>query len=318
MSAVVALDWGGTWLRAALVSRGVILSEVYRQPRPSTVSGQLDLVEEMFTRLNNQAHGGVVGAGVAICGIVQDRGTVASAGNIGMNGLDLRTELATRLGCEVSVVNDVQAAALAESADAPPGSTVVLLAVGTGVGGAIVEGGRLILGRGAAGDFGHTCVDVAGPPCFCGGRGCLERLASGRVLNDAARDLADSGKSRVLGAVARRRAVHAGDLDAAALQRDPGAVEVMRAAATTLAAGIRNVAAASDPDLLVLGGGALSPGSYLRAAVKAAWEEQRSPWTHLELVEPKWGDDAGLLGASLLFNGERTSEVCPQTDDQTD
>jgi glucokinase len=309
MSAVVALDWGGTWLRAALVERGAILSEVYRQRRPATLRGQLELVEEMFNRLNGQAHGRVAGAGVAICGIVQDRGLVASAGNIGVNGLDLRTELATRLGCEVSVVNDVQAAALAESVDAPAGSTVVLLAVGTGVGGAIVEAGRLVLGRGAAGDFGHSCVDVAGPPCFCGGRGCLERIASGRVLDDRARQLADSGDSRLLADVSRSRAVHAGDLDVAALQGDPAAVEIMSAAAVTLAAGIRNVAAASDPDLLVLGGGALSPGSYLRAAVKAAWEEQRSPWTHLELVEPKWGDDAGLLGVSLLFSGGRAPEL---------
>lgn len=117
----------------------------------------------------------------------------------------------------------------------------------------------------------------------------------------------------MLGDISQRRAVHAGDLDAAALEGDPAAVEIMGAAAITLTAGIRNVAAASDPDLLVLSGGALSPGSYLRAAVEAAWEEQRSPWTHLELVEPKWGDDAGLLGVSLLFSDGRAPELC-QTD----
>jgi glucokinase len=299
----VALDWGGTWVRAALVGRGAILSEVYRERKPQALRQQLEMVEQMFWRLSGQAHENVVGAGVGICGIVQDVGFVASAGNIGMNGFDLRAELATRLGHDVMVVNDVQAAALAESAEAPRGSTVVMLTVGTGVGGAIVADGRLVLGRGAAGDFGHGTVDAAGPPCACGGRGCLEQLASGGVLDGLARKLARGGKSRILSDLSKRRAVHAGDLDAAAVEGDPEAVEVMRTAALRLAAGVRNVAAASDPDVLVLGGGAVPPGSYLRAAVEVAWEEQRSPWTHLELVEPKWGDDAGLVGVSLLFAG---------------
>ena len=219
-----------------------------------------------------------------------------------MRGVDLRPELASRLGCQVLVVNDVQAAALVESSATPPGSTVVLLKVGTGVGGAIVDDGRLVLGRGAAGDFGHTPVVIGGPLCVCGARGCLEQLVSGRVLDDAARELASNTKSAVLADLAMRRVVHAGDLDAAALGGDKEAMAVMHTAAVRLATGIRAVAATCDPDVVVLGGGALRPGSCLWAEVGAVWEELRSPWTRLKLESTKWGDGAGLLGISLLFS----------------
>ena len=168
MNPVVAVDWGGTWARAALVERGALLSEIFREQTRGTLGEQFAVVEDLVRRLSCQADGQIGGVGVAVCGIVQGGGFVASAGNIGMRGVDLRPELASRLGCQVLVVNDVQAAALVESSATPPGSTVVLLKVGTGVGGAIVDDGRLVLGRGAAGDFGHTPVVIGGPLCVCG------------------------------------------------------------------------------------------------------------------------------------------------------
>jgi glucokinase len=301
MKPVVAIDWGGTWIRAAVVEGGVITVGPQRARKPEDLGDQLEIVAALVGSLTEESGAPVSGVGVGVGGIVSHDGVVISSSNIGLSGVDLRSELTTRLHQEVFVVNDVQAAALAEAAGAPPGSTVVLLMVGTGVGGAIVHDGHLVRGRGAAGDFGHTVISVGGPRCACGGTGCLEQLVSGRVFDDAARRLASSSGSAQLAALGRQRAVHGGDLDAAARAGDPGARLLLSDAAMALAGGLRAIAAASDPDRVVLGGGALHPETYFRSLVDAAWEEQRPRWTALEICNARWGDEAGLLGVGQLF-----------------
>ena len=307
MDAVVAVDWGGTWVRAALVEGSSITAGPHKVRRPAELDKQFAVVAGLAERLTTEAGRPVAGVGVGVGGIVRHDGVVLSASNIGLSGVDVRSVLASRLHQEVFVVNDVQAAALAEAADAAPGSTVVLLMVGTGVGAAIVHNGHLVRGRGAAGDFGHTVILMGGPECVCGGRGCLEQLVSGRVLDDAARRLVMDGRSPVLAAIADKRTVHGGDLDAAARQGDEGARSVLGDAVTALVAGLRAVAAACDPDRVVLGGGTLGPATYLRGLVHGAWEEQRPPWTALELGAPRWGDDAGLVGVSQLVRAQSSS-----------
>lgn len=304
MRPVVAVDWGGTWVRAALVEGTSVTAGPHKVRRPVDVGEQFEVVAGLARRLADGVGGAVAGVGVGVGGIVRHDGVVTSASNIGLSGIDVRGELSSRLHQEVLVVNDVQAAALAEAADAALGSTVVLLMVGTGVGGAIVHNGYLVRGRGAAGDFGHTVISVGGPKCVCGGRGCLEQLVSGRVLDEAALRLGRDGGSPALASISAKRAVHGGDLDAAAREGDPAAQSVLRRAATALAAGLRAVAAACDPDRVVLGGGALGPETYLRSLVGSSWDEQRSSWTALELAAPRWGDEAGILGAGQLFRAQ--------------
>jgi glucokinase len=301
MKPVVAIDWGGTWIRAAVVEGGVITAGPHRARKPSDLGDQLEMVAALVGRLTEEPGARVSGVGVGVGGIVGHDGMVISSSNTGLSGVDLRSELTSRLHQEVLVINDVQAAALAEAADAPPGSTVVLLMVGTGVGGAIVYDGHLVRGRGAAGDFGHTVISLNGPRCACGGTGCLEQLVSGRVFDDAARRLATSGRSPQLAALGRERAVHGGDLDAVARAGDREARLVLSDAAVALAGGLRAIAAASDPDRVVLGGGALQPETYFRSLVDATWEEQRPRWTALEICSARWGDEAGLLGVGHLF-----------------
>ncbi len=95
--------------------------------------------------------------------------------------------------------------------------------------------------------------------------------------------------------------MHGGDLDAAARAGDPEARLFLSDAAIALAGGLRAIAAASDPDRVVLGGGALHPETYFRSLVDVAWEEQRPRWTALEICNARWGDEAGLLGVAQLF-----------------
>jgi glucokinase len=239
--------------------------------------------------------------GVGIAGIVRS-GRVLSASNLGLKGLDLRAELEGRLLLPVRVVNDTQAVALAELSTADEGETAVFLSVGTGIGGAVVHDGRLFSGRGAAGDFGHMQLAVDGPRCVCGARGCLEQLASGRVLNTVAVELAASGRSPLLESRgASTEAVHAGDLDEAARDGDEAAIEALRRASAALVAGLRCLAAAYDPDRIVLGGGLLDEGGYLLGLVTDGWIRERPSWTTAELALARHGEDAGLLGAALLW-----------------
>jgi len=199
VSAVVAaVDWGGTWLRAALARDGELLAWA-RQPRPAGFDSQCDLACDLVGRLGTELGQPARALAVGIAGVVRG-GRVASASNLGLSTpVDLADRLRERCGIPVTVVNDTQAAAVAEAATLGPG-TAVLLTVGTGVGGAIVSGGHLVLGEGAAGDFGHMVIDACGPVCACGGRGCLEQLVSGRVLDETARDLATTGASTWLAA----------------------------------------------------------------------------------------------------------------------
>jgi glucokinase len=276
---VAAVDWGGTWLRAAAVRDGALLG-VLREPRPDGFEEQCSLAAEMVRRLGVP----VRALGVGIAGVVRG-GRVESASNLGLRApCDLAGRLRSASGIPVVVVNDTQAAAVAEADALGPG-TAVLLTVGTGIGGAVVRDGRLVLGEGAAGDFGHMTVDVHGPPCVCGGRGCLEQLVSGRVLD---------GRARSLGLR------HAGELDEAARDGDALALAALEEAASVLAVALRSVTAAADPRVIVLGGGLMASGRLLPRLVFNRWPAVRPPWSAAELRLSRLGADAGLHGAALL------------------
>ena len=296
---VAAVDWGGTWIRVALAQAGDLLVQTRRR-RPDGVSEQCDLVCELIDDLAAGLGRPPARLGVAIAGITR-HGRVESASNLGIREpYDLERRLSDQSGLPVVVVNDTQAAAIAESARLGPG-TVVLLTFGTGIGGAIVADGQLVLGEGAAGDFGHMVMNADSPECACGARGCLEQLVSGRVLDQETRDLAESGASPWL--AARRRShpsLDASDLDAAAQAGDPAATAALERAASILAIALRSVTAAADPRTIVLGGGLMTSGRLLPRLVRERWAGARPAWSAAELRPALLDPDAGLRGAALL------------------
>jgi glucokinase len=297
---VAAVDWGGTWIRAGLATADGRLLKQVRQRRPAGLAAQRAVVTDSIAGLaaGLGARPGAVGVGIA--GVTRG-GVVESAANLGITQpVDLARLLHDDIGLPVTVVNDTQAAAVAEAAELG-GGTNVLLEVGTGIGGAVVTAGRLMSGNGAAGDFGHMVVMIDGPRCLCGGRGCLEQLVSGRVLDLAARRLAGTGGSAWLAARVRERGqVHAGDLDAAARAGDRPALDELTGAASALVAGLRSVTAALDPEVIVLGGGLLHPESLLAPLVRDRWREQRPRWSAAVLRATLLGAEAGLRGAALI------------------
>jgi glucokinase len=289
---------------------GTLLAQE-REPCPAaSFAEQFDLVSVLLERLGEELGRPAAAMAVGIAGITR-HGHLVSAVNLGLSApCDLAGRLRATFGVPVLVVNDVQAAAAAEAAQGAPG-TLALLTVGTGVGGAVVSGGQLVVGDGAAGDFGHIVMIAGGPECACGRRGCLEQLVSGRVLDAVARDLATSGSSPWLAArAAQRPLVHAGDLDAAARAGDPAALGALEEAASTLSAAVRTITAAFDPSIVVLGGGLMTGDRLLPALLQRRWPDERPPWSGAEIRVSELGTDAGLLGAAFLAG--QVASVGPQ------
>jgi len=299
-----AVDWGGTWIRVALVEGARILHRE-RVARPGPLADQYRAVAGLVRQCSAVVGRDPVAVGVGVAGVVQ-RGIVVTAINIGItSATDVRQGMADELGdVPVVVVNDVQATAIGLAARWPDELTAVIT-MGTGLGGAVIDRGRLLTGNGGAGDFGHIVVQVDGPRCPCGGVGCLEMLVSGKVLAGAAESLAESGESAFL--AARRTSghvLHAGDLQDAAEAGDTGARAVLDRAATAFAAGVRTVVAAVDPARIVVAGPLLADTARFGRLARQRWAEVRPAWCHTELTAVTGDEDAALLGAASVTLAE--------------
>jgi glucokinase len=296
---VIALDVGGTGMKAALVAADGTLLHQARRPTgrergpDAVVTAILDFAAELREHGTKEYGEPAVAAGVAVPGIVDDaRGVAVYSANLGWKDLPLRDLLSERLsGVPVALGHDVRTGGLAEGRiGAGNGADRFLfLPLGTGIAGAIGIDGHIEAGaHGYAGEIGHIVVRPDGPPCSCGQRGCLETLASA-------------------GAVSRAWAAASGDpdADAAACARaveagDPAALEVWRDAVDALAAGLVTGLTLLDPRVLIIGGGLAEAGDTLFGPLRAA-VEARITFQKLPLIVPAaLGDAAGCLGAGLL------------------
>ena len=291
-----AVDWGGTWIRAALVAGDTVLhrERMYRAAAlPEQYEQILDLVRRCIAAVGRQP----VAVGLGVAGIVQ-REAVMTAVNIGITSA---TEVAlglAALGRPVFVLNDAHAAAIGLAARWPDELTAVLT-MGTGIGGAVIDRGRLLAGNGAAGDFGHIVVDPYGPQCPCGGAGCLEMMVSGKVLAAAAEALAVTGRSPYLAGLRESgERLHGGHLQEAAAAGDALAEAALKRAATVLVAGVRSIVAALDPARIVVSGALLADGAPFGTLVARRWTDLRPAWCATPLIHMNGDEDAALRGAA--------------------
>ena len=247
--------------------------------------------------------------GVGMAGLVDHRGVLRHGPNQpGVRELDVRGDLAARLGDRVTVDNDGNCAMWAEwvSGAAQGTQDAVLVTLGTGIGAGLVIGGRLVRGaNGMAGEPGHTTVDPNGPPCPCGRRGCWERYASGAGLARMARDAAEAGQlDGVLGAVGDDAAAIRGeDVVEAARAGDAQAQVVLDDLAWWTALGIANLIAVLDPEVVVLGGGLIDAADLWLDETRRRLPELTVAAGHRDLppvVAATHGSDAAALGAALL------------------
>jgi glucokinase len=310
----VGVDVGGTkCLGVVLDDDGTIVAED-RRPTPRGPGSLPKLIETMAELI--ESFGPHTAVGVGVPGLVTRHGVLRSAANLdGVADFDVAGLLGERLGHQVHVDNDATCAAVAEwQLGAGVGCRdMVLVTLGTGIGGGLVSGGALQRGsHGFAGEYGHMVIDPSGPPCPCGRRGCWERYASGSGLARLARESAIGLRARRVLEIAGGdpEAVRGEMVQQAAREGDAEAIAVIDEFGRWVALGLVNLTNVLDPERLVLGGG-LAAGADLYLAPIQTWFRELIYQPELrpmpEIAFAKWNERAGAVGAALLHQAHRTT-----------
>jgi glucokinase len=293
MTLTVGIDVGGTKLAAGVVDAdGAMVSRV-EIPTPTADSAEL-LDAIVGTARDFASSHDIVAVGVGVAGLVDELGaTVRSASHLSLRNEPLRDAVAAALGLPVVIDNDANAGGWAEwrFGAARGHSDALFVAVGTGIGGALVVGGQLRRGaHGTAGEIGHIVVERDGRACPCGSHGCWEQYASGRAF---LRDAREAGFE----------VEHGSAVTAAARAGDERAQAVFAEIGTWLGLGIASLVAVLDPSVVVVGGGLSAARDLLLDPARIAFENYLTARGHRpepEIVLAGMGPDAGLIGAADL------------------
>ncbi len=303
---VVGLDIGGTKILGVRLDVAGRVEAETKVPTPRDGREVVERLVEVVASLTAVPPSAV---GVGTPGLVDRHGVLRFSPHLpGLVGLPVAEELQRRVPVEaVWVGNDATAAGWAEHrlGAAREHGDVVMVTLGTGIGGGIISDGRLLEGANRfAGEFGHLVVDPNGPPCPCGKRGCWERYASGNGLGQLAREAA------LAGLAPRVRELAGGDPEAvrgehvtiAARHGDEAAIAIMNQFVWWLALGLANLANAFDPAVIVLGGGLIAAGDVLVEPVRAAFADlvEAADERGVTIEAAALGERAGAIGAALL------------------
>jgi glucokinase len=296
-------------VKAALVSADLEL--LARDTSPTDVSDEdrlLDEIEQLVRRIAGDSPVAAVGFGLP-SQIDQRRGVVADSINVPITDVPFAAEMTERLKLPVKVDNDANVACLAEARiGAGKGrDNVIMLTLGTGVGGGIVLDGRLYHGTtGYGGELGHIVIDENGPPCqgHCPNHGCLESLASAAGVRAAAAQIAAERPNGMLAKAAGAAQGHVAPrvvIDGA-LDGDQDCIDALAIVGRHLGVGIANYVNIFNPDVVVVGGGIMAAGEILLGVARdeAGRRALRPPWGEVEVVAAELGNDAGVLGAAAL------------------
>ena len=293
----LVLDIGGTKIAAGLVDAEGQLLHQNRQPTPHTADPEQvwAAAERTIVDALAAAGGEVSGAGISSAGPIHlPDGTISPVNIVAWRGFPIRDRVAAAVpGVPVRLAGDGLCMALGEHwLGAGQGARFMLgMVVSTGIGGGLVLDGAPYSGRtGNAGHVGHVVVDQYGPPCNCGGRGCVEAIASGPHLVSWAREQGWNGTD-------------AKSLADAAAAGDGVALQAFRRGADAIAAMIASVAAVCDLDLVVVGGGVANAGAVLFDPLHAALRSYTGLdfISGLRVVPAALGGEAGLIGAAALL-----------------
>ena len=307
----VGIDIGGTKIAGALVDQaGAIIKEL-RVPSPIDDSNQMvDAISSVIDQLT--ADEKVVGVGVAAAGFLSvDREIMYHAPNIAAwRNEPLKSRIESKTSFPVLLENDANAAGWAEFrfGAGKDVQSMIMLTIGTGVGGAIISEGRLLKGGfGIGGELGHVISVPEGRLCGCGLKGCLETYASGTALLLAARALAASGDAK--GSRLRELAANEGELSGemvyqAIMEDDAGAIELIVELGHYLGRAIGSVfVPVLDPEIAVIGGGVSAVGEKLMNPIRDSFEKSlpaKGYRPELKVVKASFLNQAGLIGAADL------------------
>ncbi len=319
---MLGVDVGGTKVAVAALNGLEVVARAERPTEVSSSSALLDGLEQTAREVIAQCTEPVaVGVGVP-SQIDYDTGTVETSVNIPLTGVPLRNQLERRFGVPVFVDNDANVAALAE-ARLLGCDELLMLTLGTGVGGGVVTGGRIFRGaHGLGAELGHFTLMPDGPPCpgNCPNSGCVEAYCSGQALErDATGFARDKPGSRLAAALDSEGRVSGRDLVEAAEEGDSDAGLVLGRFARMLGVAIAGYVNVFEPERVVIGGG-LSRASHLfldRAIQEAAARALPALYRRVEISLAQGGPDAGVLGAGLLAEHEiRNTEKATQAPTQ--
>jgi len=310
---VLAIDLGGTKIAAALIAPDNRV--MYKVHSPTLVSeGLQPVINRIFSTIDRLLSQGststaqLYGIAIAAAGAIDtSKGLVTSSPNLpGWLDVPLRDMVSQRYGVNTCLLNDASAAALAEHRlGAGKGtSNLIYITVSTGVGGGIIINGELYSGAsGCAGEIGHMTIDVNGPECGCGNRGCLEVLASGKAIAaEAKRRIKEGEKSRLTDIVSGDlEAITAEKIALAAQDGDRLALEVISRAASYLGAGMVNLVNIFNPEMIIVGGGLSKMGDLLLKPAREIVRERAFPLCTgaVRIATAGLGDDGGVLGAAI-------------------
>ena len=309
----VGVDIGGTKIVVALVDgEGTVVAarrfaSGFQLTPEKFVAETASRVAELKSQLSIES---VNGVGVGSAGQIDPvTGVVHHSPNLGWNDAPLKVPLEQALNVPAFITNDVRAATWGEwRRGAGRGvSDLVCFFVGTGVGGGIVSGNRLITGSsGSAGELGHIVIDINGPPCRCPNRGCLEALAGGWAIALRARQAVAedpvAGRPLLEMANGDAEAITAETVASSAHNGDPLAQRLVSETGAALGAGVTSAVNALNPSMVVLGGGVTEGLPELIDMVRE--DVQRRALTaakaSLEIVKGQLGSDAVIVGAALM------------------
>jgi glucokinase len=307
----IGVDVGGTKVLGGVVDpSGEVLAQSRRATPADDTAKTLRMIAEVIIELAETHPVEAVGIGAAGW-IDAQRSTVQFAPNLAWRNEPLRDDIAAQVRLPVVVENDANAAAWAEfefGAGSDATDSMALFTVGTGIGGGIIVGGRLLRGaHGIAGELGHTVSIPGGRLCGCGRQGCLEQYASGTALIRFAQAAAaeDPGSAAVLLDLA------AGDPGAvtgvmvteAARQGDPAALSAFDQVGMWLGSGMADIVQVIDPEVIVIGGGVVDAGALLMNPVRAGFQKALKQRGRLPVAEVRgalMGNLAGVVGAADL------------------
>ena len=287
----LGFDVGGTKILGVATSDGGVATQTLREATPAGADNLVDTLVAMAHELAPAT--GQVTIGVGMAGFISTAGVVTVSPNlVGVDGATIGADLSVALGMPVSFDNEVNCAARWELQFGAAQNIRhgVMVAVGTGIGGAFMVDGEVLRGaNGLAGEPGHMIVEAGGRACPCGRRGCWEMYASGSALDRLAGERLGPG-------------VAGPDVTAAAHEGDVGAQAVLNEFSHWLALGISNLCVLTDPEMVVIGGGISEDWDLLAGPVDKHLGETligRAAESWPAVVRSEAGEQSAALGAAL-------------------
>ncbi len=306
----IGIDAGGTRVEGLLVAvedGGSILDRrlavTPATDAEATTRTIVALARELMAGRND-----VIALGIGAAGLVDRSGVMRFAPNVAWREFPLAERVRSGVGLPALVDNDANVAAWGEFRHGAGRGChdMLLVTVGTGIGGGIVSGGQLFRGgHGFAGEIGHIIVEPNGPLCGCGNLGCWEQVASGRAIGRLGREAAEEHPESLIVELTggQPAAVTGVVVSAAASKGDPVAVRILAEVGRRLGQGIAGLVNILDPDIVVVGGGVIEAGGLILEPARRAFVESVEAPDHrpeVPLVAAMMGNDAGAVGAADL------------------